>query len=166
LQAETLGAQQVSDGVRADPMALAGQLAGQHPRRLRRPPQRRHRVAPLLGLDQGQQRRPQAGVEIDGALASAADPADPTQRLGPRLQLVNTRRHGRLPHSRSPGDQPNPAMPQRPRLSTHQQPPLPLVEMREDRLKLRRQRFLAHSEPHSTRLCRNHGTYGLFSGNP
>jgi hypothetical protein len=35
--------------------------------------------------------------------------------------------------------QPDPAVPQRPGLSPHQQPPLPLIQMREDHLELHRQ---------------------------
>jgi hypothetical protein len=45
----------------ADPVPLEGQLRCQVAGRLRRPPQRRHRIAPLLWLDQGQQRRRSPG---------------------------------------------------------------------------------------------------------
>ena len=72
LQAEPLLAEQVSHGVRTDPVALAGQLRRQVPGRLRGPPQRRHRIAPLLRLDQGQQRRAQPGIQVGRPLAAPA----------------------------------------------------------------------------------------------
>jgi hypothetical protein len=50
LKAEPLGPQQVTHGVGADPVPLAGQLARQRPGRLGGPPQRRHRIASLLRL--------------------------------------------------------------------------------------------------------------------
>ncbi len=52
LQTEAFLPQQAGDRVGADPVALPRQLRCQLPSRLRRPPQRRHRVAPLVGLDQ------------------------------------------------------------------------------------------------------------------
>jgi hypothetical protein len=57
LQAEPPGPQQVTDGIRADPVTLAGQLVRPGAGRLRRPPQRRHRIAPLVRPGQGLQRR-------------------------------------------------------------------------------------------------------------
>jgi hypothetical protein len=64
LQAETLLVQQIGHRVGADRMTLTGQLRGQRPGRLRRPPQRRHRIAPLLGFDQPQQRRHQTRIPL------------------------------------------------------------------------------------------------------
>ena len=54
-------------------------------------------------------------------------------------------------------------MPQRPGLGPHQQTPLPLVQMREDHLELRRQHLpgFLHSA-HTTPMCRILGSYGLF----
>jgi hypothetical protein len=46
---------------------------------------------------------------------------------------------------------------------SHQQPPLPLIQMREDRRELRRQNlhcFLVAA--HTTAACRLPGSYGLF----
>jgi hypothetical protein len=54
-------------------------------------------------------------------------------------------------------------MPQRPGLSAHQQPPLPLIQMREDHREFRRQDlrcFLVTA--HTTAACRIPGSYGLF----
>ena len=68
LQAEALFTQQVSHRVRADAVALAGELGGQRPQRFRRPPQRRHRITPLIGLHQRQQRRPQPQIQVSQPL--------------------------------------------------------------------------------------------------
>jgi hypothetical protein len=56
-------------------------------------------------------------------------------------------------------------MAQRPRLGPHQQPPLPLIQMREDHRELRRQNLAGyHHAAHTTSACRIPGSYGLFSG--
>jgi hypothetical protein len=54
-------------------------------------------------------------------------------------------------------------MSQRPGLGTHQQPPLPLIQMREDLSKLHGQNphcFIVAA--HTTSACRIPGSYGLF----
>ena len=54
-------------------------------------------------------------------------------------------------------------MPQRPGLSRHQQPPLPLIQMREDHRELRRQDLRCFLfTVHTTAACRIPGSYGLF----
>ena len=68
LQAEPLGPQQITDSVRGDPPPLAAQLRRQGTGGLRGPPQRRHRITPLIRLDQRQQRRAQPRVQIRGPL--------------------------------------------------------------------------------------------------
>src|SRR6185369_15290622 len=101
------------------------------------------------------------------AAAPAAGPPRPPQRLATDVQLVDACRHGGLPHTRGSGHQPDPAVSKRPRLRGHQQPPLPLVEMRRDRLELRRQQFPGDRKPAHTRgSCRILGIYGIFSGKP
>jgi len=58
-------------------------------------------------------------------------------------------------------------VPQRPGLSAHHQPPLPLIQMREDRRKLRRQNlpcFLVAA--YTTSACQIPRTYGLFFCKP
>ena len=148
-------------------MALAGQLIRQIAGRLRRPPQRRHRIAALLRLDQGQQRRAQPRIRIGGPLAAPAGPPCPAQRLRAGLQLINAQGHRGLADPGGPGHQPDPAMPQRPGLSAEQQPPLPLIQMREDRLELRRQHLRCfHHAAHTTSACRIPGSYGLFFCKP
>jgi hypothetical protein len=146
-------------------MALGRQLVRQHASRLRRPPQRRHRIAALLRLDQRQQRRAQPRIHVGRPLAPPAGPPRPAQRFRPGFQLTGTQGHRRLADPGGPGHQPDPAMPQRPGLRPQQQPPLPLIQMREDRLELRRQhpyRFLVAA--HTTSACRIPGSYGLFFG--
>ena len=167
LQAEPLGPQQAADRVGGDRVALGGQLGRQAAGRLRRPPQRRHRVAPLIRLHQGQQRREQPRVQVSGPLAAPARTPDPAQRPRTGIQLVDSQRHRALADPGSPCHQPDPAMAQRPGLRAHQQPPLPLIQMREDHRELRRQDLprLLHAA-HTTAACRKHGTYGLFSGKP
>jgi hypothetical protein len=148
-------------------MALPGQLTGEIAGRLGGPPQRRHRIAALLRLDQGQQHRAQPRIQVSGPLAPAAGPPCPAQRLSPGVQLINAQGHRGLADPGRPGHQTDPAMPQRPRLGAHQQPPLPLIQMREDRPELRRQHLLGdHHGAHTTPACQNPGSYGLFSGKP
>jgi len=67
----------------------------------------------------------------------------------------STPRHRGLPDRASTGHRPDPAMTQGPRLSPHQEPPLPLIQVREDRLKLRRQHppSFVHGA-HPTPACR------------
>jgi hypothetical protein len=57
LQAEPGRAQQPTHRRRRHPMPLTGQLIGQVPQRLGRPPQRRLRIAALVRLDHPQQSR-------------------------------------------------------------------------------------------------------------
>src|SRR5215831_10190573 len=83
-------------------------------------------VTPLVRLDQRPQRRDQPGIQVSGPLAAPAGPPCPAQRLRASLQLINAQGHRGLANPRSPGHQPDPAMPQRPGLSPEQQPPLPL----------------------------------------
>ena len=105
------------------------------------------------------------GSSVGRPLAPPARPPRPAQRLRPGFQLIDAQRHRGLADPGGPGHQPDPAMPQRPGLRPHQQPPLPLIQMREDRLELRRQhpcRFLVAA--HTTSACRIPGSYGLFFG--
>ena len=169
LQAEALLPQQVSHRVSAGAVTLPAQLGRQRPQRLRRPPQRRHRITAFIGLHQRQQRRPQARIQVSQPLAAPARPADPAQWLLAPVQLINPLRHRGLPDPCRTGHHPDPAMTQHPRLSTHQQPALPLIQMREDHLELRRQKLPgihAMSTRPTTSPGGNHGTYGLFIDEP
>ena len=94
---------------------------------------------------------------------AVARPARPAQRLRPGIQLANAQRHRGLADPGGLGHRPDPAMSQRPGLGPHQQPPLPLIQMREDHLELRRQHlpgFLRSA--HTTSMCQTLGCYGLF----
>ena len=164
LQAEPLLVQQVTDRVRADLVALAGQLGRQRPGRLDRPPQRRHRIAPLIRLDQRQQRREQPRIQVGGPLAAparAGGPGPAAPRPDSSSATPSDTVPSRIPAARATS--PDPAMPQRAGLSAHQQPPLPLIQMREHRPELRRQRLpgFAHGV-NITPVSEIPGAYGLF----
>ncbi len=164
LQAEPLLVQQLVHRVRGDRMPGSRQLAGQVPGGLGSPPQRCHRIAPLVRLHQGQQRRDQPRIGVRQGLAAAALAAGPAQRLRPGLQLINAKGHRGLPDARGPGHQPDPAMTQRAGLGAQQKPPLPLIQVREDRPVLRRQHLLCYRHlAHTTSACQKSGSYGLFS---
>src|ERR1022692_3432572 len=90
LQAEALLVQQVRHRVRARAVALPGELGGQRAQRLRRPPQRRHRVPALIWLHQRQQRRPQPRVQVSQALTAPAGLTGPAQRGSAGVQLTDT----------------------------------------------------------------------------
>lgn len=133
LQTETVLPQQPAHGRRRGGMALPRQLPGQRPQRPGRPPQRRHRIAPFIRLDQRQQRRNEQRVKLLSALATATVPADPAigQRILTALQLEDTLPHRRLAHPCSTRDGPDPAVPQQPGLGSRRQLLLPLIQMRE-----------------------------------
>jgi len=139
LQTEAGPAQEVSDGVGAHAVALPGQRRGQRTGGLGRPPQRRHRVPPLLRLHQGQQRRQQSRVQISGTLAPAAGPAHSQQRFLATFQLPHALGDRHHPRPGRPGHQPDPAVADRPRLRAHHQPALTLVQVRKHRTELHRQ---------------------------
>jgi hypothetical protein len=147
LQAEPLLMQQIRHRVRGHRMPLRGQLGGQSAGRFRGPPQRRHRVAPLGRLDQRQQRRHQARIELGQPLASRARRPHPPPRLTTGIQLAHPTRHRLLPHPARPRHRRDPAMAQRPRMRPRQQPPLPLIQMRPHLLEHRRQPALVDIHP-------------------
>src|SRR6266536_1714168 len=122
-------------------MPLPGQLGGQVPQRLGRPPQRRLRVTPLIRLNQRQQRRDQPRIQFRGAPAAPALASGPAvrERILAFLQLEDTPADSGLTHPRDLGDGPDPAMPQQPGLRPQQQPPLPLVQMRRQHLESQRE---------------------------
>jgi hypothetical protein len=70
LQAEPFPPQQSAHRRGGDRVALPGELVGQVPQRLGRPPQRRFRVTALVRLDQRQQGWDEVGVLLGGGGAS------------------------------------------------------------------------------------------------
>jgi hypothetical protein len=70
LQAEPFPLQQSAHRRGGDRMALPGELVGQVPQRLGRPPQRRHRIAALVRFHQRQQGWDEVGVLPGGRLAA------------------------------------------------------------------------------------------------
>jgi hypothetical protein len=114
-------------------MSLAGKLAGQMPQRLRRPSQRRFRIPALVRLDHCQQRSRHGGVVVLDRLTPAARGADPPfgQRRLAGLELGDPATHGGLAHPRCPGRDPHPTVAEQPSFGGHRQPPLSLVQMRQ-----------------------------------
>lgn len=114
-------------------MSGPGKLIGQVPQRLRRPPQRRHRVASLVGLHQMQQRRNQVRIQLRRRLttpARAARPADRHRRIR-RFQLTDPRTHRRLAHRRRQRHRANTTVTDQPGLRAQRQPLLPFIQVRQ-----------------------------------
>ena len=93
------------------------------PQRLGRPPQRRHRIATLVRLDQRQQRGHQIRIQILGGLPAPAGPADPAvrQRILAGLQLEHPRPDRGLADPGRPRHRPHPAVAEQPGLLPQQQ---------------------------------------------
>jgi hypothetical protein len=142
LQAEALRPQQASHRIRRDRPSLRAHLVGELAGGLGRPPQRRHRITPHVRLDQSQQRQPQTRIQIDQPLAAATLPACTAQRGLTGLQFGHAPRHRALGHPRGPGQLSDPAVTQRPRFRAQQQATLPLIQVRQQRLQLRRQTLI------------------------
>ena len=132
LQAEALLARQPTHCRRGDWMALGGQLFGQDPQGVGRPPQRRHRIAALVRLDQRQQRGQHLRIQVLHGLAATAGLASPTvgQRILSGFKLEDPRPDRRLGHSRSPRHRPKTAVSEQSSFLPHQQASLTLVQMR------------------------------------
>ena len=112
----------------ADLMPSLSQRRGQCPGRLTGPPQRRHRIATSLRIDQPLQRRDQLRVMILGTLAPAPRPAgNPHRRRRRILQLRTAPPHRIRGNPHRLGDQHRPAHTQLPRLGAQPQPPLTLT---------------------------------------
>ena len=92
LQAEAVGPQQIRDCVRADPVPVPGQLGREPADGLDRPPQRGHRITPLIRLDQRQQRHPQTRIHLGQPLTTTADTPDPPQHNTAAVQIPNPAR--------------------------------------------------------------------------
>jgi hypothetical protein len=132
LQTEAVLPQQPAHRRRRHRMALLGQLGRQMTQRLRRPPQRRHRIPAGVRLDQPQQGRHQLRVmRGDRPTPSAGSPGPPDrQRLLRGIQLGHPAAHrGRADPGRL-RDRGHAPVPQQPGLAGQRQPLLPLVQMR------------------------------------
>lgn len=81
-------------------------------------------------LDQCEQSRPQPRVYLGGLLAPADRTANPPQRSLARLQLVHALANRGLADLSRLRDHPDTAVSRGPGLGSHQQPTLPLVQMR------------------------------------
>ena len=159
LQAEPFPLQQSAHRRGRDRMALPGELVGQVPQRLGRPPQRRHRIAALVRLHQRQQGWDQVGILPCGGLAAPTWPADATGREGrlAGLQLEHALADGRLADPGDLRDRAHATMAQQPRLDRQRQALLALVQVRQQHLEpggelptdLHRYAHAAHTTPTS-----------------
>jgi hypothetical protein len=156
LQAEALLFQQRRHRRRRHRVTGRGQRRGQVAGRLGRPPQRRLRVPARLGVHQRQQRVLQPRVGVGDPLAAAPGTARAPQRLAAALQLGHAPRHRHRADVRRGRHHLDPAVAQNPRLGAHHQPPLPLVQVREQRGELGRQPLLGiHGHCHTISMtCR------------
>ncbi|ABW10013.1 hypothetical protein Franean1_0554 [Parafrankia sp. EAN1pec] len=100
LQAEARRLRRPPNNRGGDGVSLPGQLLSQVLQRLRRPPQRRLRVTPLVRLDQPQQHFQRGRVVLLDPLAVTARRTDTTtrQRSGARFQLRHPPTRGGLAH--------------------------------------------------------------------
>ena len=159
LQAEPFPLQQSAHRRGRDRMALPGELLGQVPQRLGRPPQRRHRIATLVRLHQPQQGWDESRVLPGGRLASPTWPADAAgrERLLTGVQLEHALTDGRLADAGHLRDRAHATMAQQPRFNRQRQALLALVEVRQQRLEpgrelttdLHRYAHAAHTTPTS-----------------
>src|SRR5512132_3704473 len=143
-------------------MALPGQLLGQVPQRLGRPPQRRFRIATLIRLHQRQQGWGEIGVLPGGWLASPTWPADAAgrERRLAGLQLKDALADGRLAGAGDLRDRAHATMAQQPRLDRQRQALLALVQVRQQDLEpggelptdLHRYAHAAHTTPASPKI--------------
>lgn len=126
-------------------MALPNQRRCQLPGRLRlhRPTQRRHRIAPFVGLGQREQSQLQLRIKAHSPLPATTKTTDKPQQDLPRLQFSRSARNRALSNpGRGGDDESDPTMPQRQRFRLYGQPTLTLVEMRQQHLELRRRDIL------------------------
>lgn len=160
LQAEAFVPQQAGDGVGADAVPGPGQLSCKRAGGLHRPPQRRHRVTPYIRLNQRQQCWQQPRIQIRHSFAAPARTPHPPQRLHTRLKLEHALANRSLTDRSRLGHSPDTAVPQPPGLRSHQQPPLPLVQVWEQHSELRDELITslvrnAHTTPTSLRTRSN-----------
>jgi hypothetical protein len=123
---------------------LADEFLGQLRGRLRGPSQQRHRVPPRLGMDQFVQRLQQARLLVDQRLVAAARRPQTCRRLDSRRHLSLGLDHRVAAHPRRHGHCGFAAPSQHLRRRPRHDPPLQLVQMRQDhpeepRERLRRQ---------------------------
>jgi hypothetical protein len=178
LEAEPFPLQQSAHRRGGDRMALPGQLLGQVPQRLGRPPQRRHRIAALVRLHQRQQGWEEIRVLSGGRLASPTWPADAAgrERCLAGLQLNRALADGRLADAGHLRDRAHATTAQQPRLDRQRQALLALVQVRQQHLEpggelttdLHRDAHAAHTTPASPKtendtLFRSGFTYAATS---
>src|SRR5674476_1173491 len=118
LQAVARCTQQPSDSLIRDRMPLRGQCFSQRPRRLRRPPQRRHRITPRYRINQGVQSLGQARIDYHRGLTTPArSPGTTRLNLHRQLQIGQTLRHRRTSNTSDLRHRSNPTPAQLPGLA-------------------------------------------------
>ena len=111
--------------------------------RLSRPPQRRGRITPGLRRHQRLQRLGHPRLRLLHQRAPRPQRTHPTVRRRPRPDLVHPGLHRGPRGTRHPSHQHDPTPTNRLHLSTQQQPPLPLIQMRPQHSQLLRQSTLS-----------------------
>ena len=117
-------------------MALSGQLLSQVPQRLGRPPQRGHRIPPLIRFHQPEQCSGQFRIVLVDASSSTARPSRSPDRQGilTGLQLGDAFAHRGSADATRFRDRAEPAVPQQSRLGRQRQSLLTLVQIRQQHL--------------------------------
>lgn len=108
-----------------------------------------------IRLDQCEECFPNGRVPVGDAFAAGPGSADASQRNLSRVEFPHSCRHSRLTHAGGMGDCSDPAMAEGLGLRPYQQTPLPLVEVRQNRLELHSQHALLLIRPAHARTT-NH----------
>jgi len=144
------GGKQLPDRPRTHRMSLRRQLGRQRASGLR-PPQRRHRITPGIGIHHGLQGRQQTRIRCGQRLTTASTPGRRTRPIGAAPDAKSRRPvatvSGDTPAARATSVTP-------PRPNSRASAPstsLPLIQMRPQRGRLTRHRLRAHRPHHERR---------------
>jgi hypothetical protein len=146
--------QEAQHRTRGDLEILGHQLLGQLGRRLRRPTQPRHRVAPGLGVDEFVESFEQLGLGVEQGLVASTRGTLPVGRLDTALHFGLGLNHGVAAHTRRRRHRRLVATSEHLRHGAGDYPTLAFVEVLEDHLE--ESRKSAVGDPHMTRVLRAH----------
>lgn len=125
------------------------------------------RIAPLVGLDQRKQSRPQPRIKVRCPLPATNRTAEPPQQNLPDSSSATPRETVPTPTPGRGNDETNPTMPRRQCFRPYGQPTLTLIEMWQQHLELRRQDVLGPLRSPHTRTTRpTVGSHDLIPGKP
>jgi hypothetical protein len=131
LQAVPGRAQQPRHGLARHRMSRRRQRLGKRARRLRGPPQRRHRIPPGDRIDQRVQRCHQPGISHRRRLTTTSSTTRPIRiQTGRAVKFRHPQRHRRAGHPSNKGNHAHPTPAQLPRLSPQQGTAPPLRQLR------------------------------------